>query len=120
MSLLTGLYCTAPDINRWAPKSTGGFLGAWFAIFFLSMFFRFLLWIRVYYEKTCACSYYRRANHPSEVKKSSSSIEPAQRCAAQPPPFLLQVEVPRMLLIFTTVVLGYALMLIAMTYVVVM
>lgn len=34
-------------------------------------------------------------------------------------PFRMQVEVPRMLLVFVTLVLGYALMLITMTYVVV-
>lgn len=58
------------------------------------------------------------------MQKSSSSQEgiPLRRRSAAAiyiPPFRMQVEVPRMLLVFITVILGYALMLITMTFVVV-
>lgn len=51
--------------------------------------------------------------------KDQISLRRAGQAAESSAPFRMQVEVPRALLVFVTVILAYALMLITMTYVVV-
>lgn len=54
-----------------------------------------------------------------EEKKTRTSIARLNKRTSNYAPFRMQVEVPRMLLVFVTVIMGYVLMLIVMTYVVV-
>lgn len=117
------------DMGSWAPNDDGAFVGSWFAIFFLAVLFRTLLFARSRFETVWAAHWYgRRADasqsYGSSIRKPSASeeeipIRRANTSAITSPPFRMQVEIPRTLLVFVTVILGYALMLITMTFVVV-
>lgn len=90
-------------------------MGAIFAIFFLALLLRTLLWVRAIFESKWASYWYETfSRHGSDIAgKGKQSVSRSVR------PFRMQVEVPRMLLVFVTAALGYALMLITMTFVVV-
>ncbi|CCG83622.1 putative Ctr copper transporter [Taphrina deformans PYCC 5710] len=131
--VFTTSYSGVPILfESWAPKDNGAFVGAWFAIFFWAILFRALIWMRSVFETRWAARWYRKyemrpvqsrtdsdsINAIDKLEEKRSALSSSQRQLQTHAPFRLQVEVPRMLLVFVTVILGYSLMLITMTYVV--
>lgn len=98
--------------DSWAPKDDGAFVGAICAIIAIAVLFSAMLALRNIFERTWAVYWYDKMSFVYMNPETTTQW-------TQSAPFRMQVEIPRMLITFVTVALGYALMLIVMTYVVV-
>ena len=102
-------------------------MGAFFAILCLAIVFRALLWLRSMLDSWATRCYNVSAPDvqattkvgESDEKVSNASSDAKVTNSTSVSAFQIQVEAPRLLLIFAIAVMGYALMLITMTYVVV-
>ena len=98
--------------DQWAPKSTGTFVGSLFVIALAAFIMRMLIFVRAH---LCATRWNKREYRVS-LPWSCGNVY-LQGVKMQP--FYFWIEIQRMLLAFVMAILGYSLMLIAMTYVVV-
>ena len=104
----TNSYRGVPILfESWGPSTKGGFVGSFLAIILVTLVMRALIFLRAHLE----------AQHWSKsvVSRLYESLTQAQKTCRQP--FRIVIEIQRMLFTFVLAVLGYGLMLVAMTYV---
>lgn len=127
---------TAIVFPSWKARTTGQYVGAWFALFFIALFFRLLFVLRAAFEYFYASKQYARRGYNylnavettnlSDSSKSPESSSSEIREQANPlssnsrfwkVPVVPTVDIGRCLFTFVIAMVSYFLMLAAMTFV---